>query len=394
MQIEHGLTLPTPDPASARHSARVTRTVAERIDAAGGAISFGEFMHLALYAPGLGYYSSGTEKFGAAGDFVTAPEVSAIFGRVLARQCVEVLSAVEAPAILEYGAGSGKLAADVLRALAERNALPDTYLILEVSADLSARQRAYLARENPDWLRRIAWLDRPPDSLSGVVIANEVIDALPVERFVMRGDDVRQLYVTFGGRRFEFVERAASERLRIAVREIERDIGTPLPDGYTSEVSLAMPAWTADLRRVLAHGMAFVFDYGLPRREFYAADRTSGWLRCHFRHRAHGDPLILPGIQDLTTWVDFSALAGAAVDYGFTVAGFVSQGDFLVNGGIDSELAGIAGMRAEDRARLSSEVKLLTLPTEMGERFKCLGLARGAVPQPTAFRRADRTATL
>lgn len=394
MQIEHSLTLPKPDSESSRHSMHVTRAIAQRIAAAGGAVSFGEFMHLALYAPGLGYYSAGAQKFGAAGDFVTAPEISAIFGRVLARQCAEVIVNIEAPAILEYGAGSGKLAADLLNALAELDALPETYYILEISADLSARQRALLRREAPDVLDRISWVDRLPVGLSGVVIANEVIDALPVERFVIRGDEVRQLYVTFDAGRFAFVERDASEPLTCAVREIESDIGAPLPDGYMSEVSLAIPGWIADLGRALAHGLAFVFDYGVPRHEYYAADRHAGWLRCHFRHHAHDDPLIYPGIQDLTSWVDFSAVASAAATAGLTIAGFVSQAHFLIHGGLDVELAGLATLPVERRLRLSSEVKLLTLPAEMGERFKCLGLSRGPVTPPTALRQADRTKSL
>ena len=394
MQHERGLSLPEPDPSSAAHSARVADYIAQRIAEAGGSISFAEFMHHALYAPGLGYYSAGATKFGTDGDFVTAPEVSPLFGRVLARQCADVLTEIDAASVLEFGAGSGKLAADILQALAAFDALPKEYCILEVSADLCERQHQFLRDAVPEHVGRVRWLDRLPDTHAGVIIANEVLDALPVQRFVAREGGIVQHHVAVDNGLFVMVERPADEPLKAAVRAIESDLGRALPTGYVSEVSLALPAWIRDVARILRHGIAFLFDYGVSRREYYAADRSGGWLRCHFRHHAHDDALRMPGIQDLTAWVDFSAVAGAAVAEGLEIAGYLPQAQFLIGGGLDTELEELEHLSIDKQLELSRQVKLLTLPAEMGEHFKCLGLCRGLVRIPAAFKLADRTASL
>jgi len=394
MQHQQQFLLPKPDEDSAAHSARVADHIRRNIEAAGGLISFAEYMHLALYAPGLGYYSAGTTKFGEAGDFITAPEVSPIFGKVLAQQFADVLSNIEAPSILEFGAGSGKLAVDVLTRLAEIDALPLSYQILEVSADLRDRQEAFLRNEIPALVDRVTWLDCLPDTHSGVMVANEVMDALPVERFIRRGDRIVQVCVGIEGGSFVLGERDAPDMLANAVRDIESELGETLADGYASEVCLAAPQWIGDLAGILHEGVAFLFDYGVSRREYYAAERSGGWLRCHFRHHAHQDPLILPGIQDLTSWVDFSAVAAAAVDRGLEIAGFATQAQFLIGGGLDQHLENFTELPIDAQLKLSSQVKLLTLPSEMGENFKCLGLSRGSQPQPAAFGLADRTTSL
>ncbi|MDJ0904755.1 MAG: SAM-dependent methyltransferase [Woeseiaceae bacterium] len=389
------LALPEPDPDSLGHSKAVAAYVRERIAGAGGSISFAEYMHLCLYAPALGYYAAGATKFGQAGDFVTAPEVSALFGRTLARQSAGILAQLDSPAILEIGAGSGKLAADILEALAAADTLPaGGYCILEVSPDLQQRQRNLLAERVPDLIDSVRWLNAMPAGFTGVVIANELLDALPVERFVRRAGGIRQVGVASHAEAFRLVERDAPDKLVQAVEHIEATIGEPLPDGYASDVCLAVRPWVADLADSLATGVAFLFDYGVGRREYYAPDRSGGWLRCHFRHHAHDDPLILQGIQDLTSWVDFTAVAESAVDNGLEIAGFTSQAQFLVGAGLEEALADFARMPTAAQLRLSAEIKLLTLPTEMGENFKCLGLMRGAFEPPAAFGRADRTATL
>ena len=393
MQYEQHTSLPEADPESAQHSARVAQYVCDKI-AAGACISFAEYMHHVLYAPGLGYYSAGTTKFGAAGDFVTAPEVSSVFGSVLARQCAEVLAQVDEPSILEFGAGSGKLAADILRKLAELGVVPDRYSILEVSADLRERQESFLRAEVPEFADRVVWLDQLPEEHSGVIVANEVLDALPVERFVRRAGRIKQICVVVDGEAFSFVERDAPESLATAVAAIENDLGQPLPEGYTSDVCLASSAWVADLANILTKGAVFLFDYGVSRREYYADERSDGWLRCHFRHHAHDDPLILPGIQDLTSWVDFTAVAEAAVAAGLEVLGFSTQAQFLIGGGLEQELADFAELPIDAQLKLSGQVKLLTLPGEMGENFKCLGLGRGDITAPAAFKSADRTMSL
>lgn len=387
-------TLPAPDATSAAHCERVAAFIRERIGAAGGRVSFAEFMQHALYAPGLGYYAAGSTKFGAAGDFITAPEVSSVFGGVLARQCAEVLEQTDGGEILEYGAGSGKLAADVLTALRRLDALPSAYNILEVSADLRQRQEVRLRECVPDLMELVNWLDGPPAASRGVILANEVLDALPVERFARRDTGVMQQCVAHGQGGFEFVETAASARLAHAVAAIEVEIGAQFPDGFVSEVCLAVPDWIAGLSSALDEGVVLLFDYGVSRREYYAAERSDGWLRCHFRHHAHNDPLVLPGIQDLTTWVDFTAVAEAAVAVGFDIAGYSAQAQFLMAGGLDAEMQGFAELALEEQLELSRQVKTLTLPGEMGEHFKCMALRKGAIVTPSGFSLADRTHVL
>jgi SAM-dependent MidA family methyltransferase len=213
-------------------------------------------------------------------------------------------------------------------------------------------------------------------------------------RFVVREDTVREIGVANCDRGFEWIERDASPALLVAVRQIEADIGTTLPDGYVSEVCLALQSWLADLANCIAQGFVFLFDYGVSRREYYSAERESGWLRCHYRHRAHNNPLINTGIQDLTAWVDFSAVASAAASNGLGIAGYVSQAHFLLNGGLDAELANFAALPDKAQVELSRQVKLLALPGEMGESFKCIGLAKGQVSAPMAFDRSDRAHVL
>ena len=394
MQHEYAFSLPQPDPVSAAHSKRCAEYIRERIKDAGGSISFAEFMHYALYAPSLGYYTSGTRKFGDEGDFVTAPEISPLFGRVVARQCAGVLQTVDGGSILEFGAGSGRLALEVLRTLQEVDALPVEYRIMEVSADLRDRQQCLLHEELPGLADRIRWLDRMPESHRGIVLANEVLDALPVERFIRRSAGVCQLRVADEAGEFVFVDEPAPDILAQAVEAIENDIGERLPDNYVSEVSLAAPSWLHDVARSLEQGMILLFDYGVSRRDYYAADRNEGWLRCHFRHRAHSDPLILPGIQDLTAWVDFSAIAEAATNCGLEIIGYVSQSQFLLSGDIGAELHDFADMPLQSQLQTAAQIKMLTLPGEMGENVKCIGLARGEVPRLAAFDSADRTHTL
>jgi SAM-dependent MidA family methyltransferase len=304
-----------------------------------------------------------------------------------------VLAQVDGGAILEFGAGSGRLAVDVLTKLDELEALPDRYRILEVSADLKERQERLLRAEAAAYLDRIEWIDAIPERHTGVIIANEVLDALPVERFVRRAS-VYQLRVSMYADGFEFVEADAPRHLVEAIEVIETGLGDRLPDGFTSEVSLSAPGWVSDIVAALQEGVAFLFDYGVSRRDYYAPDRTDGWLRCHFRHHAHNDPLIFPGIQDITAWVDFTALAEAANNAGADIAGYVNQAQFLLGGGLQLELQHMMQSPRERQIELSSQVKLLTLPGEMGENFKCLGLSRGTVAQPSAFTTADRTHTL
>ena len=386
--------LPTPGRDALVHSERTAAFIQRKLEEEGGRLSFGEFMHLALYAPGHGYYAAGAEKFGAEGDFVTAPEVSTLFGRVVAQQCAEALSALGGGSVLELGAGSGALAMSMIDRLAELNVRPERYQILDVSADLVARQQARLLPLAERHGTPVEWLDRMPESLNGVVIANEVVDALPVERFRCSGGKLEQQFVVPDGAAFAPLWAPASEAVQAAVAEIEAELGRAFPEGYQSEVSLALSDWVGQLAGSLGDGILLLFDYGLPRHEYYAMDRGQGWLQCHFRHHAHRSPLIYPGIQDLTAWVDFTAVAHAAARNGLEVAGFVTQAMFLLNGGLDNEFQAFDALSQVDQLRLSQEAKRLTLPTEMGENFKCLGLRRPGGPSLSAFAQQDRTPSL
>ena len=385
--------LPRLTAIEAAHSARLLDAIRAEIDTNSGWIGFGRFMEMALYEPGLGYYSAGATKFGTAGDFVTAPEISPLFGRCVAHQCAEVLRQVDEGVILELGAGSGALAVDVLNELEALDALPDRYLILEVSADLRQRQLAKIAADAARHLKRVEWLDSLPTRLNGVLLANEVIDAMPVERFRVRGGAVNSLGVTWQFDRLDWSEARAPAPLLEAVRGIESQLEAPLPDGFTSEVNLRIAPWMRSLARMLRSGVMLFIDYGLPRRQYYRQERAAGTLLCHFRHRYHDDPFFAVGLQDIGSWVDFTAVASAGVDAGLEVAGFTTQAHFLMSLGIDRLLAQAGERELVDRVSVARQAMMLTLPGEMGERFKVLGLARG-VENLSGFTLRDLAATL
>jgi SAM-dependent MidA family methyltransferase len=369
--------LPALTPDEAEHSARLEARVRDEISRAGGWISFARYMQLALYEPGLGYYSAGARKLGAAGDFVTAPEVAPVFSRCLAVQCEEVLRSLGSGDVLELGAGSGVMAAELIAELARRDCLPARYRILDVSADLRERQRATLAAAVPQLLERVEWLDRLPEDFTGIVVANEVLDALPVERFVVRGGVVNALGVTSQLGRLEWSEARASAALADAVRGVERDMDATWPDGYTSEINLGLADWLAALAASVRRGVLLFVDYGLPRREFYAAERSDGTLLCHFRHRFHDDPFTRIGLQDITAWVDFTAVAEAGQAAGLELAGYATQAHFLIGCGLGEFLADVSGLDVVSRVNLSRQAMVLTLPGEMGERFKAIALVKG-----------------
>jgi SAM-dependent MidA family methyltransferase len=356
----------------------VTALIRAEVSAAGGWLSFERFMELALYAPGLGYYSAGSAKLGAAGDFVTAPESSDLFSRCLARQCAEVLRAAGGE-ILELGAGTGRMAAVLLAELETLGVLPERYAILEVSGELAARQRERLAALPPHLRERVVWLERlPARPLTGVMIANEVADALPFRRFTLTANGPGELGVALAEadplHDFRDALRAPDPSLARACEEILAALPEPLPEGYTSELCLRLAPWISSLAASLASGALLICDYGLPRRHYYHPQRSSGTLRCHYRHRAHDDPYLNVGMQDITAWVDFTAVAEAALESGLTVAGFTTQAAFLLGTGIE-QLVAAAGTDLE-RARLAGEARRLIMPEEMGEVFKVMALTR------------------
>ena len=370
------ISLPALSDDERQHSERLTSRIAQEIERGAGWISFERYMEMALYQPGLGYYSAGARKLGAEGDFVTAPEISPLFSRCLARQSAEVLAALGGGNILELGAGSGVMAADLLSELAVMESLPHRYYILEISADLRVRQQALIESRIPQLRERVVWLDTLPKNFTGVVLANEVLDAIPVQRFRMRGEQVNALGIAWRLGKLEESEVRADVPLQEAVRAVEAAIGHPLPDDYESEINLRIPAWIASLAELLARGVILLIDYGLPRAQYYSADRSRGTLLCHYRHRFHSNPLINVGLQDIGAWVDFTCVAEAAVDAGLSVAGFCTQTHFLIGCGIEKLLADLAQRDLSDRLHLARQAITLTLPGEMGERFKVIGLTK------------------
>ena len=389
--------LPEPAADELAHSEQLLQYLRETI-AAHGPMPFSQYMERCLYAPGLGYYSAGKTKFGEAGDFVTAPELGELFARCVVQAVQPVLAMLGSEAdFLELGGGSGAFAEAALLALAEKGILPRRYLILEPSADLRERQRERLTAALPAQVStRVAWIDRPPEeNWRGILFANEVIDALPTTRFVMRDGEVYEEYVTLDGEaRLMRVDRPADALVAGAVRHVERDLGHPLADGYRSEILPQLPYWMQAIAGSLEAGLMLFIDYGYVRREFYLPERQDGTLMAHYRHRAHSDPLHLPGLNDLTASVDFTALAEACNSAGFDVAAYLPQAHFLIAAGLQDVFEHAYEQAPDDAARhrLAQQVKKLTLPDQMGERFQAMLLARGlpALPLPAELLAADQ----
>jgi SAM-dependent MidA family methyltransferase len=379
-------------PEPAEELKQLSRMLSDRIRSEmsdEGLVPFSRFMEMALYEPGLGYYSAGLHKLGAGGDFVTAPELGSLFARCLAQQAAEVAEELDDFDILEVGAGTGRLAADLLLAL-PANRLPRRYRILERSADLRRAQQDRIAALAPALAGRVEWLDRPPGTdWQGLLLANEVLDALAVERFRIGSSGVEQLCVQPAGGCFAWAHREAPAALRMAVEHIATDLGAAFPDGYRSEVSLLARPWLEALTRKLVRGLALFVDYGYPRREYYLPERSDGTLMCHYRHQVHDDAFFWPGLQDITAWVDFTALAEAADHCGLDVEGFSTQSFFLLGCGLDRLLREAAPDGDGAALALNNEAKQLTLPGLMGERFKVMGLGRKLGQPPKGFSLQD-----
>jgi SAM-dependent MidA family methyltransferase len=377
--------LPAPSAEALAHSRRLSALIAAETARAGGWIGFDRYMQLALYAPGLGYYAAGARKFGDAtsgGDFVTAPEISPLFAAALARQVEQAFDHC-ALQVLEFGAGTGVLARDLLAALAAfgPRGRPPEYMIVEVSADLRARQQATLGARG---IRNVRWLDAPPPGFDGVVIANEVLDAMPARLFVKSDGAVRERGIVGAENGFRYASMPADQSLLDAVRAIEAETG-PLPDGYGSEIGSIAAAWMGSVAEWLARGLLLVIDYGFPRREYYHPQRAMGTLMCHYRQHAHTDPLWLPGLNDITAHLDFTALADAAHGAGLRVAGFTSQANFLLNCGL------LDALRQRHTPAAVNQAQRLLSEAEMGELFKVLAVTRGLDETPlVGFARGDR----
>ena len=376
--------MPLPSAAAIEHSERVATHISGEIERAGGWIPFDRYMQLALYAPQLGYYAAGARKFGdfaSGGDFVTAPEISPLFAQALAPQVAQLFEQVPAR-IVEFGAGSGALARDLVTELAGRSVALESYSIVEVSSDLIGRQQVHLQGLSVDWI------SAPPNAFEGVMLANEVLDVMPTRLFVKRGGEtVERGVVNRSGSGFAFEDRAAGEELSAAVASIETEHGE-LPEGYASEVNLTAEGWMRSSGQWLKRGALLVIDYGFPQREYYHPQRLMGTLMCHFRHHAHSDPLWMTGLNDITTHVDFSAMAAAAHTSGLDVLGYTSQAHFLLNCGVLDQL------QTQHTARNSAALHRLVSEAEMGELVKVLMVGRGIHGPMIGFSRGDRLHSL
>ncbi|MDO8959380.1 MAG: SAM-dependent methyltransferase [Rhodocyclaceae bacterium] len=390
-------TLPTPSADAQAASRELSRRIAERIEAAGGWLPFFDFMDMALHLPGLGYYAGGSLKFGEAGDFVTAPELTPLFGQALARQVTEILAVLPTPTsgavppdpaiVLEVGAGSGKLAADLLLALEAQGALPARYAILELSGELRARQQQTIETTAPHLVDRVVWLDELPEKFVGCVIANELLDAFPTHAVAWRHGESGGLMergVAQTAEGFGWAERPASGALAEAMAAF------PVEAPFEGEISLAARAWVAEWGGRLQQGALLLIDYGLPRHELYHPQRHRGTLRCHYRQRAHDNFFWWPGLSDITSHVDFTAVAEAGFEAGLDVLGYTNQANFLINCGIGELLAQRQQVGGEQALRASGAVKVLLAPGEMGELFKVIALGRGIATPLLGFRRGDQ----
>ncbi len=375
--------LPAPSPEALAHSAQLCELIRNDIAAQGGWIPFSRFMELSLYAPGLGYYTAGARKFGEAGDFITAPELSTLFGRTVARQLVEVMQA-STPHILELGAGSGKLALDILGELEKLGALPESYSILEVSADLRERQQVLLREKLPHLAARVHWLDALPEQLSGAVIGNEVLDALPVHLVYWSERRVLERGVASQANRFIWQDRLPENQ---ALLDIAQNLN--VPDDYLTEISPAVRGLIASLCERMSKGALLFIDYGFGAREYYHPQRIRGTLMCHYRHHSHDDPFYLPGLQDITAHVDFTAIAETAIDHGAHFLGYTSQAYFLLNNGVTDLLGEVSPQDVKAYAPLSAQVQKLTSPAEMGELFKVIALGKEMDTPLQGFARGD-----
>ncbi len=378
------MSLPVPEAAALAVSTQLAESIVQQIGEHGGWIDFAHYMSMALYAPGLGYYSAGAAKFGAQGDFVTAPEISPLFGQTLARQVAQVLHATRGD-VLEAGAGSGALACQLLSELDALDALPAHYFILELSADLRERQRQRVQACVPALFDRVVWLDTLPDTIRGCVVANELLDAMPVHVLHWRDDEVFERGVTWHDGQFAWQERPVPAGM---LRDQALVLALAAP--YLSEINLAAQAWVSTLAERMACGALLLIDYGFGEREYYHPQRDRGSLVCHYRQHVHDDPFFLPGLQDITAHVDFTAIAAAGLQAGMKLAGFTTQAQFLLNCGITALLEQASPEQPAVYLPQVAAVQKLLSPAEMGELFKVMALTRALAEPLVGFVQGDQ----
>jgi SAM-dependent MidA family methyltransferase len=332
-------------------------------------------MEMALYEPGLGYYVAGMRKLGAGGDFVTAPEISPLFSQCIAHQCAGVLSRIQSGDILEMGAGTGNMACDILLELERTGSLPDHYYILDISPELKARQKETFERKAPHLLNKINWLDALPEKFQGVILGNEVLDAMPVEVFSIKDSgEIIEHTVKWHEQQLVASTRPADPTLVEKVKRL--GLQSPQTNNYTSELNPNLPGWMKAIADCLESGAVILVDYGYTHKEYYHPDRASGTLICHYQHRVHDEPLLYPGLQDITANVDFTAVADAAIDADLEVSGFTNQASFLAGCGLEELFIRALNDKPDKQYKLAQQIRTLSLPAEMGERFKVIALTR------------------
>ena len=368
--------------------------IKQKIKSSGGKITFSEFMHHALYAPLLGYYSGKSEKFGESGDFITAAEETGILGRIIAKQCSVILNEIPDAAIIEYGPGSGALAVSILKQLLQMGLKPRAYYMVDVSEDLIERQKNRISTELPEIYDSVIWKSEIPDGFSGIVIGNEVIDSMPFERFMISNKRILQFFV--GTKEEELVYKLEPANIEIQkyVKRIESQIGKSLCEGYISEISFIGRDWINQISLKLNQGMIILLDYGVSRSEYYSDDKNQGWTHCHFKHHKHFEPLIYPGMQDITTWVDFSLISETAKANDMIVEAYLTQAQFIINNGIEDEFLGFESMDIKKQMELTRQIKLLTLPDKMGSNFKCLVMTKNFLKKGMVNQTGDKSYVL
>lgn len=392
-------TLPKPAPEAEKHSEQLVLKIQDEIQSAGGWLDFARFMQLALYATGLGYYSAGSQKFGdikkGGGDFVTAPQISPLFAQTLANQMIQVLQLTQG-SVLELGAGTGKLAADCLLTLAKLNGLPERYFILEVSDHLRQVQLETLSQTLPqDVLQRVEWLNELPQQFAGIVIGNEVLDAIPVNIVHKHANGIEVCGIAVVNHKLVWQNRPINQHGTPSEKSLfEAVTNLNLPEGYTTEINPAASGLMTSLANMLKNGAILMIDYGFSAREYYHPQRNQGTLMCHYQHYAHTDPLIYVGLQDITAHVDFTSIAHAAVKGGLSLSGFCSQAQFLMNCGILTLLSEVSPTDMARYAPLAAAAQKLLSPAEMGDLFKAIAFTKEIDTPLMGFLTGDKSHTL
>lgn len=370
-------TLPVPEQDALLQSGKLVAHIKDIIKEQGGMIGFDQYMSTVLYEPGLGYYSAGCRKFGAQGDFVTAPEISPLFSQCLAYQCGQILNELGSGIILELGAGTGVMARDLLLELEKLGLLPESYFILEVSADLKQRQQELLNESIPHLIERVVWLDALPEKpFAGLILANEILDALAVKRFKKMAGSFKELKVGLDNDEFIWVEDEADAELEKVLTQLEHELSEPFPESYVSEINTDTSKWLSGLDAALQRGVMLFIDYGYSTSEYYHPDRIDGSLLCHYRHHVHADPFLYPGLQDITASVNFTAVAEFADSLGLHINGYTNQAYFLFGCGLENLLADMGSLDIKLQTEIAQQVRKLTIPEEMGERFKIIALTK------------------